>query len=504
MRAQEPIRVGLNSTVRLNPVVVYSEDQNEVLDLVFDRLITMDLQGNFIGQILESWTLSPDNREMTLKVRPGLKWHDERPLDADDILFTWKMLRQPKILEWADNQAASIPSMEKVDSLTLRIKLARPRVTLFADLYNFIPVPRTFPPIVDPRRHPYDLAPIGSGPYRLDPSSTDKHLVLTRWPGYRGPHPGTWPKIEFILTAGAGPVAKQVESGRLDFGESGQWLEHYLARTGASAFHNVIPLQGTRDGFSALWFNCDPKLSLLGDVRLRRALAELYPWDAISKVRSVRPVLVAGCIWPPSSLAYDPTPRPLPRRQMAESYLDEAGWHRGQDGWRRNAKGQELRLEYMHTISASTDFILSSFVASARECGIRIEERVMDFHPIEEAQQEGKGDIWLTAWSNNGPDPNGDRRLFTSDGIPIINFTRYRNPVVDQLFDDGLHATDPEQRALIYRRINQTLLADRPLLLLDYQQYFGFQNRRLRPVTYNKRGLVYGWVPGMRAWALEK
>jgi peptide/nickel transport system substrate-binding protein len=504
LRAQEPIRIQLGSTVSLNPLIVFDEGQNQALDLLFDRLVTMDAKGAFVPQILERWTFSADNRELLLKIRPGLRWHNGEPIVADDLLFTWRLLRTPKMLALADNQAAGIPSLEKVDPLTLRIRLERPRATLLAELYNFIPVPHTYPAVTDPRTHPYNRAPIGSGPYRVAPESTGDRLVLVRWDGYRGPHPGAWPKVEFLLSENR-LGTKAVEDGSVDFYESSSWLSYYLVRTGARNYRNVVPIQGMREGFQALWFNCDPKISLLGDARLRKALAELYPWDEISRVRSVWPLQAAGSIWPPDSWAYDSTARPLPRKEMAQTLLDEAGWHRGGDGWRRDTKGRELRLEYIFQQTQVKDPVISSFLAAARECGIRIEERGLPYAQTLEAQIKGQGDIWLVNWTNNGPDPSGDGQLFTTSGIPSgTNFTRYRNPMVDQLFEDGLHATDLEQRILIYRRINQIITADRPLLLLYYLNYFGFRHKRLKGVSYQKRGTVYGFVPGMRGWTLEE
>jgi peptide/nickel transport system substrate-binding protein len=503
-RAEEPIRIELNSSIALNPLIVVDEAQVQILDLIFDRLITMDAQGNFMPQLLESWTFSPDRRELILKVRPGLRWQNDAPLDADDILFTWKLMRSPQMLKLGDNQSAGIPHMEKLDALTLRIKLERPRATLLAELYNFQPVPRSYPPVTNPDKHPYVKFPVGSGPYRVSPESGKNKLILVRWNGYRGPHPGQWPRIEYNL-AGGSAATRRLENGEIHFFESSSWFTYYMLRSGIRGFKNVMSVQGTREGWRGIWCNCDPKFSVLSDVRLRRALAELYPWDAIGKLRSVWPVQAAGCVWAPSSWAYDGTQHPLPRRQLAESYLDDAGWKRGPDGWRRNAAGQELRLEYVAQKTANPDPIITSFLAGARECGIRIEERGVTYAQLTDAQAKGQGDLWLTNWVNNGPDPNGDSNLFTTEGIRSnTNVSRYRNPLIDQLFDDGVHATDPEQRSLIYRRINQILTADRPLILLDYAVYYGFYHRRLKGVVYNTRGNPYGFVPGMRGWRLDQ
>lgn len=506
-----PIRLSVGEVSGVNPLLIYTEDQYLPIDLVFDRLVTMDAQGNFLPQILERWELSPDLKEARLEVRKGLQWQDGRPLDAQDILFTWRLIRTPRMRALADNQGTWIPDLEATGPHSLRIRSGTPLTTLLSELYNFFPVPRhAYPEVGDPLRHPFHLNPVGSGPYRVVPGARRERLVLQRWEGYRGPHPGVAPGFEFLqigtLGAGAGPAPLGERLGRLgvDLLNGTSWFYNMLVRRGGPGLEPYVALHTVQDGFEAAWFNCDPRLSVMGDVRLRQAIANLLPWDEYARERQVRPVQVATSLWHPLSWASDPGAKALPKPALAAQLLDEAGWRLGPSGWRRNAQGQELVISLYITRPLSQDPFLRKYIAAINRAGVRVDAREADSQRMQEAQAAGRGDMWMGAWVNNGPDPNGDRLVYTSEGIANhSNYMRYANPEVDRLFELGRQEVDREARQEIYRRINRIIQRERPLVLLEYVPYYAIASRRLGGLGFSHRGTLYGFIPGMRGWRLE-
>lgn len=506
-----PIRLSLNGIGTLNPLLVYTDDQFLALDLVFDRLVTLDAKGEFQPEILERWTLSGDQKEAILEVRKGLQWQDGHPLDAEDVLFTWKLMRSPAMKALADNQGVWIPAMEVVGPHTLKIRAREPMPTLLAELYNFYPVPRhAYGAVKDPAHHPFNWAPIGSGPYRVLPGASAHRVELVRWEGYRGLHPGLAPGFEFLshdrgASAARGePLARRFGALGVDFIGSTSWFQSLLVRRGAPGLEGFVALSTVQDGFEAAWINCDPRLSVLGDVRLRQAIANLLPWDEYARERQVRPVQVAMSLWHPLSWAADPAPKPLPRPELGASLLDAAGWRRGPSGWRQNSQGQDLVLVLYHGRPLIQDPFIRRYVEALMQAGIRVDARQVNTQRMQELQVAGTGDIWISAWVNNGPDPNGDRLLYTTEGIPShVNYVRYSNAELDRLFEAGRHEPDLEARKEIYRRINRIIHRDRPLILLEHTPYHAVASKHLTGVGFSSRGNLYGFIPGMRGWRLE-
>src|SRR5207244_4642485 len=63
---------------------------HEVGNQIYSGLITFDKDLNPVGDLAESWEFSRDCRDLTFRLRPGVKWHDGRPFTADDVVFTWQ------------------------------------------------------------------------------------------------------------------------------------------------------------------------------------------------------------------------------------------------------------------------------------------------------------------------------------------------------------------------------------------------------------------------------
>jgi peptide/nickel transport system substrate-binding protein len=502
--AQETIHIGTSEWTTINPLLVTQDVDAEVTDLVFDRLVTMDAQGNFIPEMLESWTILAGGREIILKLRPGLTWQDGRPIEAEDIVFTWKMLRLPQVRKIADTTPgiATMDSIVAEGPLQARIRLKRPRGTLLPDLYSFVPVPRQHYQMgAKPEAASVNFQPVGSGPYRVVGTATTKLMKLERWDGYRGIHPGTWPAMELKDVTDEKKVVQAFEEERIHFALTSS-LRYYLVRKGVEGEGAVQAVSIPLASFGAFFLNCDAHLSLLGDVDLRRALAELIPWKNMARAMRFFPARMATSFWPPQSWAYDPTPRPLPQLEHAEEILDKAGWKMGPDGFRHDASGRLLQIvAYESSHSQLSDVHQMAILAA--KVGIKVDRREVDFTELFKKASDHDGDLWSFGWVLS-LDPDVDSPLFTQEGYRSkANVSGYLNPEVEQLFDEGKHTLDPQARQKIYRRISEIIYRDRPIIPLFYIQNRVLYHRRLQGVAFSTLGESYGFWPGRRAWKLE-
>jgi ABC-type transport system substrate-binding protein len=76
----------------LNPGVGYLAEAFDIYNLVYDTALLIDLKGQYHPLLVDSYTPSDDGKTWTLKVHPGIKWHDGQPLTAEDIAFTYNMI----------------------------------------------------------------------------------------------------------------------------------------------------------------------------------------------------------------------------------------------------------------------------------------------------------------------------------------------------------------------------------------------------------------------------
>lgn len=507
--AGDRIRVAVDEWTTLNPLLASQDTDYEALDLLFDRLVTIDAKGDFIPELLESWTILKGGREVVLKLRPGMRWHDGRAIEAEDVVFTWKALRLPRVRQIADTAGGvtSLDSLTAEGPLTVRIRLKRPRGTLLSDLYNFIPVPRHLYQVGNkPKDSPVNFLPVGSGPYRMVGTGTTKHIVLERWAGYRGAHPGTAASFELWDASGETNILPAFEQQRLHYvalrGLQGG-LRYYLVRKGAQGAGLLRAVSIPMASFGAYFLNCDPKRSLLGDLVLRQAIGELVPWQDLARARRFLPSRIATSFWPPESWAYDATPRPLPQVDRALSILEAAGWKPGPDGVRVDAKGRRLSLVLYESAPTLKQGPASLLATQAKRVGMQIEIRAIAFPVLTEKASNHEGDIWSFGWSLS-LDPDVDSPLFTREGyLTKANVSSYLNPEMDRLFDAGRHTLDPEVRKGIYLKISDLIYQDKPIIPTNYTQARVLMHRRLQGVMFNRLGTTYGFWPGRRGWTLE-
>ena len=505
----QPVRVAMAEWGTLNPLLLSGDADSEAVDLLFDRLVTMDEKGRFIPELLESWDIREGGKLVILRLRPGLTWHDGRPIEAEDVVFTWRSLRLPRVRKVADTVSgvADLDSLTAEGPLTVRIRLARPRGSLLSDLFNFIPVPRhRYQVGAHPATDAINFAPVGSGPYRLAGPATKQAIRLQRWEGYRGIHPGRSEAFELLLQDPGGAILPALESETYHYSEtlSAHRLQFYLVRKGVRGKGLLQTFFAPNHGFNAAFLNCSPARSLLGDRALRQALAELVPWQEFARAQRFLPYPSHTSFWIPESLTDHPTPRPLPQPARAEAILEAAGWRRGPDGIRRDAAGRRLALvayEANGVRNARSEARLMSTLA--RAAGIEIEVRSVPWEQLMPLATKGQGDMWFYGWILS-TDPDVDSPLFTRAGLQTrANVSAYVNPEVDRLFERGRFTLDPEARKQIYLEISEILYRDRPFIPFHRRQTMVIAHRRLKGVAFGSLGQSYGFWPGRRAWRLE-
>jgi len=399
----------------------------------------------------------------------------------------------------------TLDSLVAEGTLRVRIRLKQARASLLSDLHDFQPVPRRRYTLGgNPLQHPLNFTPVGSGPYRVLPGATGQEVRLERWAGYAGSHPGRWEGFLFrVQAADPGEHARQLLAHAYHAGEL-DWFHHYLLRRGAFGEGTLVAQSVPQGAYDVFWFNCNPRRSLLGDVRLRRALSEALPWEFLMAQRRLRAARLASSLWPPGSWAWEPRVEAIPSADRARLLLEEAGWTSGPDGVSRDAQGRPLKVVMYCRREFGQRDSAQAFRDAAKKFGIQIELRRASFDEIQVRAARGEGDIWDFAWSTS-LDPDTESPLFTTEGIRGgTNVTGYHDPEVDRLFDQGRHELEPGRRQAIYRRINQLIQRDHPILQLTYTVSYLATDRRLRGVAFSALGQTYGFVPGRRGWWLAE
>lgn len=166
---------------RLNPLLDSANDVDRDVDrLIFSGLVKFDARGIAQADLADSWTISQDGTLYNFVLKKNLVWHDGKPLNADDIVFTTDLLSKGGTGISAD--LSSFWAQIKVIKLDdTHIQFVLPQAySPFMDYLTFGILPKhllggmTYNQIVSSS---FNLQPIGSGPYKFDSINVDGNAV---------------------------------------------------------------------------------------------------------------------------------------------------------------------------------------------------------------------------------------------------------------------------------------------------------------------------------------
>ena len=438
---------------QLDPRFVSDPYGLRVSRLLFASLVTIDPRTlEVIPDLAESIeTVSPT--EYLVRLRPGLRFSDGSTLDAEDVAATFRGLVDPELGSRYANTYARIDSIEVLDPLTVRFKLAEPHATFLTDLE--FPVLRRVDSVAKVAT-PQEPHPVGAGPYRLTKRKAGL-LELEANPLWHRGEP-IHPRLKLVVIRDDNTRALRLLAGQGD-----------LAIGAIPPL--LLPMFDDRaefetraaPGISTVYLGFQTEK--LADPRIRRAIAHAIDRNALVQAKYRGLADVSETWIPIGHWAHDDT---LHEHEFspakARALLDEAGLV--------DPAGPEprLRLTLRTTSDRSRQSIARAIAAMLRDVGVDVDVRPSEAATLIADLNKGRFDMTLLQVPEV-IEPHVLSWFFDSSRIPGpqnegANRWRYRNPELDSLFEAGRTTTDLEERAEIYAQVQAILARDLPVLSL--------------------------------------
>jgi ABC-type transport system substrate-binding protein len=173
-----------SDVLTLNPFMATDLRSLWIINLIYDPLFRLDKDMKVVPWLAESWEVSPDGTVYTIKLRSGVKWHDGKPLTADDVVYTFSEGMRQNTSRYIGLKDV-VKSVEKVDDRTVRFVLYKPNpffiLTLTTGFYYI--VPKHVIEGVDLKKWTNDN-PIGSGPFKFVERVVGERIVLEKNDGF--------------------------------------------------------------------------------------------------------------------------------------------------------------------------------------------------------------------------------------------------------------------------------------------------------------------------------
>ncbi|MCQ3980202.1 MAG: peptide ABC transporter substrate-binding protein, partial [Anaerolineae bacterium] len=176
----------------INPLLAqYNQVDQDLTALIFNGLVRFNSQGEMEPDLAKSWTVSDDGLVYVFKLRSDIRWQDNRPFTAADVVFTVGLMQDPDFpgVPYLGNLWRTV-TVEQLDDYTIRFRLVEP-FPAFADYTTIGILPQHLLKNMSAGEllnHPFNLKPVGTGPFKLDEINTE-FARLSVNPLYSGPKP---------------------------------------------------------------------------------------------------------------------------------------------------------------------------------------------------------------------------------------------------------------------------------------------------------------------------
>ncbi|MEB3284445.1 MAG: peptide ABC transporter substrate-binding protein [Candidatus Sericytochromatia bacterium] len=492
----------------LNPYLSPMAVVGAMAPLFYSGLVISDERGRWQPDLAErvpsiangGVVIKKGAMRVTYRLRKGVRWHDGHPLTSDDVKATWRLIMDPRFPALSRSGFEEIRRIDTPDPHTAVLHFSRPYAP-FAELFPFLlPAHLLTAAKGDFLRQSWNLAPVGTGPYRYEAwRSGDRVLAVANDDYFRGPPAIKRMDLRFIPSDATAYQMWRLGEADLLQGAPPATFDA-LQREAPERVH--LTTSGT---WEHLVFNLENPI--LSDLRVRRAVAHLIDRQQLN-ARAYSGVLQpAWSELTPAHWAFDARGVNAypPDRRLAERLLTDAGWVMGVDGVRRK-NGRRLALNLLTTTDKpSRSLAAQMWRRQWRDVGIELEiERwppSQIFGVPRGRLAQGTFDLALLA-SLSRPDPDTTFR-WRSDQVPPVgqNRSRYRERRVDGLLERGLRTVESSARKRIYHELAAQLRLDLPVIPLLY--WVGLDATSPRLQGFRPNPTIRGNLWNTWEWKLE-
>jgi peptide/nickel transport system substrate-binding protein len=472
------LRVGLDADPpNLDPHRSNAAVDRQVFQSLFDKLVDLDQDLKIVPMLATSWTISPDGKTVSFKLRQGVKFQDGTPFDANAVKFNFDRMQDPKFPSVRRSEIQSVQKVTVVDPSTVSLALEKPYSPL---LYTLTDRAGMMVSPAEAQKAGVNFAqhPVGTGPFRFVEKIPQDHTTLERNPDYWMKGVPSIDRIIFRPFPDDNARVANLKSGDLDIINlvplpQVKQLTQDAAKPGA----RFKLLERGAFSWQGIWLNVtkppfDNKL-------LRQAFNAAIDRNVIANAVLQGAAYPAYSFFPNGTPAYDPTWKIPPRNiQLAKEKLQAAG----------RPNGFEFSLLIVPGEIAQA--IGQAVQSMAADAGIQVKLQIVEFGTMLQQTDALQHQAALLGWSGR-PDPDGDIYAFVVEsGIGAFNDAGYKDPRVQQLLDASRLLSDMNQRRRAYREVTQILADDLPYIWLYFPKEYKLVSTRVQGFVQVPDGMV--------------
>lgn len=477
-----------NGIASLDPAFAKSQSTMWPAHQLFNTLVEIDDSLRIIPSLAKTWEVSTDRREFIFHLRDDVYFHDDaafpggkgRKLTAKDVEYSFYRILDPATASpgaWIFNRKVdTLDAFKALDDTTFRLRLIQPYHPILGILSmqycSVVPREAVEKYGKDFRRHP-----VGSGPFRFIAWEEGQALILKKHPRYfeSDTAGNRLPYLDGISISFYDSRATEFllfRQKKLDFINDieASFKDEVLTKRGTlrKEWEGKIELQ-VNPYLNIEYFgmmvdeeNSLVKNSPLRMQKIRQAIN--YGFDRRKMVLYLR-----NSLGTPAESGFVPMGLPSFDTSKVKGYhydpvkakklLKDAGF----------PDGKGLTPVRLLTIPQYAD--MANFVAKQlSESGIPVQVEVVQKALLLELTSSSRAPFFRGSWIADYPDAENYLSVFYSKNPAPPNYTRYKNPEFDALFEQAITETNDSIRYTLYQRADQLVMNDAPVIPLWYDK----------------------------------
>lgn len=451
-----------NDIVTLDPHEASDTYSIEVINMIYEQLVSVDKEGNYCSELAEIWEIA-DDTQYVFHLRKGVRFHNGKEMTAEDVVFSLN-----RAMEHIVSRAAleNVCAIEALDEYTVKITTCTPYSALMRNLAT------SYTSILCKSAVENDQLTeiVGTGPMILTEYKPNYHTILTRNNDYRGEEAKISTFTRRVIPDDAARTIA-LENGEIDYLYDLSSAD--IARVKANP--NLKTVENVSSNIAYMGFNT--ARAPFDDVRVRQALH--YATDKQEIIESVYEGYGTACksIFPTTMEGYNDDINLYNFDiERARKTLTASGYPDGFDmeivlsSDNRSRMAQILQDDY-------------------RKIGVNISIRQMEFSAMLQYLEQDKHDAFIMSWSEGH---NHDLTVTTNFHSEGGNRMHYSNPTVDQLIERARGTLDWEMCKPLYKELQKLVMIDSPWIPIIQQVYVSGMNKDLRfdESVENPRGYI--------------
>lgn len=485
----------ISDPVAIDHYNLQESEGTQVGHVLFDSLVEWDWdKGDVKAKAAESWEINDDNTVFTFHLKDA-KFHNGDPVTSESFKRGWQRLVDTTMTtpgeigyhlapvvgydEMAAGEATELTGLTCPDDKTFVVTLKEPMADFLAVCCHpgLAPAPQA---AIDDAAN-YLLAPIGNGPFMMDGKwESGQYINVKRFDDYYGDKPAL-DAINFSIQKDPKTAYSELEAGNMDFCQipTGRFAE-LTEKYGSSVDgYTISPSRQTLAGAEAsvyyLAVNLEDETMANKDLRHAIGLAINRQNIVDTLFEGVREP--ADNVFPPiidkkggswEYAKYDP--------EAAKKIIDEKG-----------LAGTTIKLSY--NSGGGHEDIMSCIQADLIAVGLNVEQDTKEWAAYLQGLTDGDFQMGRMGWIADYP--TLDNFIFpnfysTADN----NYSRYNNPEFDAAIDDARKIADEDERKDAYRKINQMVADDMPIIPIMFYAHQHVASDRVNELYYNAQGIA--------------